>query len=213
MRQWLWVVAVWAVSLSPAARQDAPKKLCPAEGFGADPKVAEIATAKPAAGYYGCQPGHDCLSAKLAPGDPFLVWHVEGEWTCGYHSDRNGAAPMWVRSKDIRMLPVEANPQLDAWAGTWGGGENTITVERSKTPGKLDLEGHAVWHGINNVEHVGDFGATAAPNGNHLHVTDGPCQIDLTLIGRFLITDDNSACGGFNVHFSGIWNRSPEHGR
>jgi hypothetical protein len=34
------------------------------------------------------------------------------------------------------------------------------------------------------------------------------CIVDLTLIGKHLVANDNARCGGFNVRFWGIWNRA-----
>jgi hypothetical protein len=191
--------------LRNVAMQTPPKKLCEFPGF-ADPKLAEVTQATTA--YYGCSAQTACLSSNLPKGEPVLVYTSEGDWTCGYHSDRNGAAPVWVRSQDIRSVAVETSPRLDAWAGTWGDGENHIEIQPSKSAGKLDLVGDAVWHGLGDNVHLGHFEGTTAPTGNHLHVSDDGCTVDLTLLGKYLVTDDNSGCGGINVHFAGLWRRA-----
>ncbi len=46
------------------------------------------------------------------------------------------------------------------------------------------------------------------PAGNHLHVEDDACHIDLALIGRYILANDNNGCGGANVRFWGVWKRA-----
>jgi hypothetical protein len=192
--------------------QEKPGKLCIFDGFGANPKLAEIATPESTIGYYGCSSPTNCLPAKLAPGAPVVVFQVEGDWTCGYLSQHDGAGPGWVRSKDIRPVPFDPNPSPDAWAGTWANGEGRIRIRRAETPGKLKLQGTAVWHGLKNVVHTGGFDGEATPDGHHLHFSEAgaySCMIDLTLIGKYLVADDNDRCGGANVRFWSVWMRAP----
>jgi hypothetical protein len=214
IRSLLSAAAIWVTTVPVCAGQGAPRELCSSDDSGTTPKLAEIAAAQPTTAYYFCSPGTDCLSATLAPGDPILVWKVEGDWTCGYHEDRHGAAPVWVRSKDIRPLHFDPSPPLDAWLGTWEGGEGHIWIQKSKAPGRLELDGVAQWHGLGDVVHLGNFAGEVSPNGNHVHFVEsfaGSCTVDLTLIGKYLVVDDNSACGGMNVRFSGLWKRVGQH--
>jgi hypothetical protein len=192
-----------------AAAQDRPGKMCGFDGFGANPKLAEVTRAT--VGYFGCASAKDCLPAKLAAGDAVTVYHAEGDWTCSYIQQRDGAGPGWVKSRDIREVPVDPAPPLDAWLGTWANGRGRIRIAMSNPPAKLHLAGDAEWHGRGGVVHTGDFEGDAAPSGNHLHfVEDGAdsCTVDLTLIGKYLVADDNDRCGGMNVRFWGVWKRS-----
>ena len=201
---------VIAVSWRPA--QDRPKTACSFDGFSANPVLAEIATAKNTVGYFGCSSSRNCLSAKLAPGDPVVVFQAEGDWTCGYLSQAKGAGPGWVRSNDIRPVSFDAAPPLDAWVGAWANGDDRIRIQTSKAPGKLELKGEAVWHGrTKDAIHTGDFAGEVAPVGNHLHFVESgadSCTVDLTLIGKYLVANDNNRCGGENVRFWGIWKRA-----
>ena len=203
----LSAAAIW---VTVSAGQGGPREFCSADGFGTNPTLAEVATAQPTTGYYGCSPDRECLSAILAPGDPIQVYRAKGDWTCGYHADSRGAAPVWVRSKDIRPIHFDPSPPLTAWLGTWEVWGDRIMIGMSKAPGSLDLQGKAFWHGQGDVVHFGNFAGKAAPNGNHLRFVEdgaGSCTVDLTLIGKYLVTDDNSACGGMNVRFAGFWKR------
>jgi hypothetical protein len=169
-----------------AAGQQPPKTPCIFDGFDTDSKLAET----------------------LKNGDPVVVTRVEGDWTCGYLVGRKGSGPGWVRSRDIRLVDSDPNPPLVAWTGTWVQGENQIRIQSSKTPGELDLEGEAYWHGIGDNVHSGEFASAATPAGNHLHVEDDACHIDLAVIGRYLLANDNDNCGGLNVRFWGVWKHS-----
>jgi hypothetical protein len=203
--------AIWAIAVSWSAAQDRPKTLCGFDGFSANPILAEVATAKSTVAYYGCSSGQDCLPTKLAPGDPVVVYQAAPDWTCGYLSQSKGAGPGWVRSKDIRLLSFDAAPPLDAWLGTWANGEDRIHIQTSKTPGKVELQAEAVWRGRKDVVHTGDFAGEASPAGNHLHFVESgadSCTVDLTLIGKYLVANDNNLCGGENVRFWGIWKRA-----
>jgi hypothetical protein len=183
----LRTIAALLLATIGVAAQDRPGKLCTYDGFSTNPKLAEVA------------------------GDPLLVYRVEGAWTCGYLSQHGGAGPAWVRSAEIRLVQVDPNPPLAAWAGTWKGGEDRVTIQLSKTPGSLALKGAAVWRGRANAVHTGDFEGEGTPQGNHLHFVDSgtdSCTIDFTLVGAYIVADDNNKCGGMNVRFQGIWKRA-----
>jgi hypothetical protein len=148
------------------------------------------------------------LAETLKTGDPVVVNRVEGDWTCGYLVGRKGSGPGWVRSSEIRLIDSDPTPPLAAWAGTWVQGENRITIQNSKTPHTLHLGGEAYWRGIGDNVHSGEFSGDASPVGNQLHVEDDACHIDLALIGKYLLANDNNSCGGLNVRFWGVWKHS-----
>ena len=189
-----------------ALAQERPQKACSFDGFSADPKLAEVT--KATVGYFGCLMAKDCRPAKLAAGEALMPYNSDGDWTCAYLQQRDGAGPGWVRPQDIRAVPADPAPPLDAWSGTWVNRGDHIRIVASKASGKLHLEGDAKWHGIADVVHYGKFAGAATPVGNHLHFVDDPCIVDLTLIGKFLVANDNNQCGGMNVRFLGLWTRS-----
>jgi hypothetical protein len=168
-----------------AAGQQPPKTPCEFDGFDTNSKLAET----------------------LKTGDPVVVNRVEGDWTCGYLVGRKGSGPGWVQSRDIRLVDSDPNPPLTAWTGTWVQGENRIRIQSSKIPGKLALHGEAYWHGFGDNVHSGEFSGDAIPLGNHLHVEDDSCKIDLALMGKYILANDNNSCGGLNVRFWGVWKR------
>jgi len=202
-------VSIAAGALAASA-QDRPSSVCTFDGIGARPDVAEVA-AERADAYFGCAAAASCLSGAVAAGDPVLVYNKKGDWTCGYVTAQDGGGAGWIRSKDIRLVEVDPNPLLTAWAGTWAGGQARVAIALSQEQGQLDLSGQAVWHGAGDVTHTGDLAGHALPSGNRLHYADGSkvdsCTIDLTLAGKFIIADDNGHCGGMNVRFAGVWRR------
>ena len=179
------IALAFLATLSIAAGQPAPQSPCIFDGFDTNAKLAEI----------------------INTGDPVVVSRVEGDWTCGYLTSRKGAAQGWVRSHDIRLLSFDPNPPLAAWIGTWAQDENRIRIQNSKTAGKVTLDGEAYWHGLRGNVNSGEFSAEATPAGNHLHLEDELCQIDLAMWGKYLLASDNNMCGGMNVRFWGVWKR------
>jgi len=191
-----------------ATAQDRPQKSCNFDGFSADPKLAEVIGAT--VGYFGCATAKDCLPTKLAAGDAVTLYHTDGGWTCAYLQQKDGAGPGWVKTSAIREVKADPAPPLEAWFGKWVQGDDEIRITAAKSGGKLHLAGDAVWQGGGGVAHTGEFEGDAAPAGNHLHfVEDGPdsCTVDLTLIGKYLVANDNQMCGGLNVRFWGVWKR------
>jgi hypothetical protein len=83
----------------------------------------------------------------------------------------------------------------------------TATIQRG-TGDTLRIEGHAWWLGARGVSHSGSIKARAVPSGNRLHFVESTCTLDLALVGKYIVADDNEQCGGANVRFWGIWRRS-----
>ena len=178
--------AICVAIVSAAAGQQPPKTPCIFDGFDTNSKLAET----------------------LEKRDPVVVTRVEGDWTCGYLVGRKGSGQGWVRSRDIRLVDSDPNPPLTAWSGTWVQAENRIRIQSSNSPGKLAVHGEAYWHGLGENVHLGEFSGDAIPAGNHLHVEDDSCEIDLALMGKYILANDNNSCGGLNVRFWGVWRRA-----
>lgn len=201
------VLALLAIT-SSAAGQQPPGSACEFDGFDVNAKLAEVS--KPTTAYYACAVGKKCLPMALKPGDTVVISRSEADWTCGYLTARKGGAPGWVRSQDISAIAADPNPPLTAWIATWVQAENRITIERSKTAGKVSLDGEAYWRGSRDNVHEGSIEGEATPRGNRLHYEEGSsesCTVDLALIGEYLLSNDNNKCGGMNVRFWGIWRR------
>jgi len=201
-----------SVSASGSA-QTKPTEACPFLGFESSPQkqpnLAEVNKKTPVPMWIACDSSKGCISLKLDPGSPVLIYRNNGEWTCGYAVDRHGAAPAWFRTTDLQPLKFTPAPPLEAWYGVWKNGADRLVLSPSKNAGELRIVGNATWHGLNGNEHFGNAKGNAVPSGNRLHLVDGECVIDLTLAGKYILANDNQGCGGMNVSFSGFWKRTP----
>jgi len=176
-----------------ASPQKAPHEKCSFDGSGA--ALAEVIA----------------KSANEQPTDMVVVYRVQGDWTCGYLAHKTGGRPGWIPSAAIRVLTADPKPPLDAWLGTWREGEEYITIAKAQTPEKLALESGRAIHGAKHVAPAGEIKGEAIPDGNHAHfVEKDNCVVDLTLYGKYLLSEDNHFCGDVNVRFWGIWTRSKE---
>ena len=158
----------------------------------------------------GCGSPKGCVEAPVAQGTPVQIYRQEGVWTCGYVSGHDGAGPAWIRTGALSLVRYSDHPSLSAWTGTWSGGEDHVTISHADTPGALHLAGSAVWQG-SYTSHLGDTKGVATPIDNHLHFLEGgpgSCSIDLILLDRYMLAEDNQACGGLNARFQGIWKRA-----
>lgn len=154
-----------------------------------------------------CGSPKGCIQAPVAKGTPVQIYRQQGVWTCGYVSGLDGAGPAWLRTDALRIHSYSDYPPASAWTGTWAGGEDHVKIWLASKPGALRLAGSAVWQG-EHTSHLGNTKGVVTPSGNHLHfVENGPgsCTIDLTLIDRYILAEDNQACGGLNARFQGIW--------
>jgi hypothetical protein len=187
-----------------AAAQNVPKSACDFDGFDVNSRLAEVAA--PATAYYGCGTGK-CLPMPLKAGDPMVISRADGAWTCGYLVSPKGSAQGWIHSLDIRPVAFDLNPPLSAWVGSWGQDRNHILIRVSN--GKLHIEGEAYWHGGGNNVHSGSLSGEASPMGHKLRYSESDaCTVDLALLGKYLLANDNNMCGGANVRFWGIWRRA-----
>ena len=85
-------------------------------------------------------------------------------------------------------------------------------ISTGAAPGHLRVNGQAYWFGAvvkgERVVHEGAVEGEARTNENRLHITEGGCEVDLSLIGNFLNVQDNRECGGMNVTFAGVWQKT-----
>lgn len=203
---------LFLVSSLAVAAQTRPTSACPFRDFDNNPQhnpqIAEVVTKTAATTWMACDSPKGCISLRVDPGSPVLIYTTDGPWTCGYYADRHGAGPAWFRSSELRLVKYELNPPISAWKGTWTGGEDRIVIVPAKDGNTLHLKGNATWHGARGVEHFGHAEGDATPTGNHLHFVEGgpdSCTIDLTLVGKFIVADDNELCGALNARFRGFW--------
>ena len=135
-------------------------------------------------------------------GVPAVVYHAEGAWTCV--GLENG--PRWVRSTELRAVPVDTKPRPTAWVGRWPMSNGSVTIRRHSGD-TLRIDGHAWWLGLPGVSHSGRIGGLVVPSGNRVHFVEDDCVLDLALVGTYIVAMDNQHCGGANVRFWGFWKR------
>jgi hypothetical protein len=156
------------------------------------------------------QPAARCEFEGFAPdfplalraGVPAIVYHVDGAWTCaGFQS-----GPRWVRSAELRSVPPDTTPRPAAWVGRWMLPAGAATIWRGSGD-TLRIEGRAWWLGARGASHSGSIRALAVLSRNRVHFLDNMCELDLALVGEYVVAGDNERCGGMNVRFWGIWRR------
>lgn len=143
----------------------------------------------------------------LIPGDQLAVAKTHGKFICGWYSPAKGSSTVgWLLSSDLEISPPDAVPSPDKWAGTWSAysGSHSITI-KNETTGSLRMHGEASWTGITGSVHIGNFNSSTKPQGNQVSLDDGMCKVNLTLLGDYLVANDNSYCGGANVRFNGVY--------
>jgi hypothetical protein len=154
-----------------------------------------------------CDPRNsDCLahSPIAADSGPFELLMQEDGWSC---VERSGPGTIWVRSENINPIVPEPQPSVAAWIGHWVQGDGYINI--SSNDGRhVRIEGEDDWRGVGDVVHTGRISFEVAPTKNPLALTDGVCDVTMTLVGDYLLLHDNMGCGGLNVRFQGSWKRT-----
>ncbi|AWN41532.1 hypothetical protein DK389_14680 [Methylobacterium durans] len=163
--------------------------------------------------------------AYLVAGNPVVVSGTSGAFACATYLGAKGATRSgWLPRAALTESPAAA-PDLDAWTGRWTSGpEQTIAIRRSGQ--SLTVEGDATY-GAQDPDRVrrgavnmGSFSVTIRPEGSALVFTDGEqgvigaydaeefsCSVRMRLLPPILAVESNSACGGMNVSFSGLYRR------
>lgn len=166
----------------------------------------------------------------VVPGDMVLAGVTANGLTCVSY-----IAPNAKRVKDefpetSGFLPASALVErpltaltLDDWFGTWTrSAEGEIDILRSPS-GKLKILGSATFGARDprrakvGAVNMGELDGEAHPKGNMIALGPGydgtkpfgddrsECRAKLRLFGRYLVVEDNLACGGMNVSFTGIY--------
>lgn len=166
----------------------------------------------------------------VVPGDTVLAGVTARGLTCVSY-----IAPNVRRVKDefpetSGFLPASAlveQPQaaltLDDWFGSWArSAEGEVDIMRAPD-GKLKILGSATFGAKDprrakaGAVNMGELDGEALPKGNMIALGAGydgtkpfgddrsECRAKLRLFGRYLVVEDNMACGGMNVSFTGIY--------
>jgi hypothetical protein len=147
--------------------------------------------------------------AYLVNGDQVIVSRVYGSWRCSWYQPAKGSETVgWIPAANLQLNHEPSETDLESWIGTWKYYDDTIVIKHKAGSRALDVNGDAIWHGLNNNVHTGETSGSASPQGNRLEITDDICKVRLIMVGGRIVASDNSDCGGANVRFDGVYTRS-----
>ena len=166
----------------------------------------------------GCpSKGAECKRAKyLVPGNAVLVGKSTADWTCVWYQGRKHEIVSWVSKKNVAVRsPVPFHPVRD-WVGTWSDRVAKIHISPVKNSDHLHISSKLRWEGGNSPEgepraNYGGIEAALTVQGSKATGAEGACQVVLTRVGKYLVADDNGACGGMNVRHTGVYLRRPNY--
>lgn len=149
--------------------------------------------------------------AYLVAGDIVVAGDTKGPFTFVEFVSAAGRNSMgWIATSTLTGFKAAPQP-LSAWLGRWSGTEEDITITPTRKQGLLHAEGNALW-GTGDPErvknggvHMGEFKGDFTPANGTAEIVDSDsadCRVTLTLLGPYLLTEDNNQCGGVNVSFN-----------
>lgn len=160
----------------------------------------------------------------LVAGDVVLTSERREPFVCATFANPRGSETIgWLPAAALEpMLPV-ATLAASAWHGTWRRIEATIRIKPAPG-GALAIEGTAAWgsHDPDRVArgavHNGEISGVAVPANSALFFSDetaasfekvpeNVCAVRMRRIAHYLVVEDNKACGGMNVSFTGLYVR------
>lgn len=145
------------------------------------------------------------LKSYLISGDTLIVSKTYNNFVCGWFQPVKGSETVgWISLGSLKIIKPDFNPTMNKWLGSWRFYDNTITIT-TDSMGKVKIVGEAFWKGLGDNIHIGEVNGVAKPQGNLLTIEEEICKIKMTLIGDYLIANDNSDCGGANVTFDGVY--------
>ena len=163
-------------------------------------------------------------SAYLVAGDVVLTSERRGEVVCATFANSKGVDTAgWLPAAALEPVPHAEAPVPSGWVGTWRRIDAQIVI-KAASGGALGVGGTATW-GANDPGRVergtvrsGEISGAAKPVGDTLFISDAPadtfenapstdCAVRMRRIAHYLLVEDNNACGGMNVSFSGIYVR------
>jgi hypothetical protein len=168
---------------------------------------------------YECRPGSKCSDKDIfmVDGDRVVTGGVEGEQVYVWFRGRGKAMRGWLPAAHVKDLPLDTNPALEKWEGTWTVDDvHRIVIKRDPTTHQLTITANAKWYGVKledgeQVIHTGGVRGNALPDGNRLIIRSGAdsaaCVLQLELVDEFLAAEDNMHCGGMNVSFTDVYTR------
>lgn len=183
----------------------------------------------------GCPASGEACQRRgfVVPGDEVVAGPIRGDFVCvtyiapnpkrvkGKFTETDGFLP-----KSALVAVEQGAPAITQWPGTWLRSTEADIVITREGADRLKIFGEATF-GAQDPERIkrgavnmGEMSETAKPIGNRLAFGEGytdpakpfpdmggECLARLTLLGRYLVAEDNLGCGGMNVTFNGVYAR------
>jgi hypothetical protein len=168
------------------------------------------------------------LKAHLVPGDEVLMDAADAGYVCALFKSQGGIETTgWLPRTALELVTPRPAPARE-WEGKWQRDRDTQIVIKSRAE-DVAVSGNAIWGGHDRERvkrgaiHTGVLNGKGRPRGQTLAIGYDPdrsdlppapaearddCAAKLELYGRYLLVEDNGACGGINVSFTGIYVRA-----
>jgi hypothetical protein len=165
----------------------------------------------------------------LVPGDEVVVIGTKGDFVCAsYASKRGRITDGWLPRSAISIVQDQPDVGTKDWIGRWqSGSEQTIGIKQADKAGVLAIEGNATW-GASDPERVkrgavniGSLEGEAKAEGATIsfgigengtlpfdQADEADCKVQMQRLGPYLLVKDNNMCGGMNVSFTSVYQRT-----
>jgi hypothetical protein len=164
------------------------------------------------------------LKAFLVPGDDVLIVARDGPSVCATFKSPRGAETNGWLPRAALSLPTPKPASAQAWVGKWRR-DGEAEIDLRSHDDEVEASGQASWGGSDpqrvreGAVHTGEISGKGEPRDGILTIgyADGSappppngsdCAARLRLLGRYLVVEDNGACGGVNVSFTGVYVRN-----
>jgi hypothetical protein len=167
------------------------------------------------------------LKAFIVAGDDVLVIAADGPYVCATFKSPGGIETSgWLPRAALQIAGPEPAP-AQQWEGKGRRGGDAEILLKSHGDA-VEVSGQASWGGSDpkrvkrGAINTGELAGEGKPRDQTLAIGYDPdgsgfppaedaadCAARLRLYGRYLAVEDNGACGGLNVRFTGVYVRAP----
>lgn len=229
----LAVVVAGAGGAVPGAHAQTPSGDCLPAVFGDKLAVARVVKSRGRVHFFnGAAARKTCprLSAEcrtttyLVGGDVVLTSDRRDGFVCVTYANSQGRdTGGWMPADALEAVSQDGIAVPSGWTGEWRRIEAQINIKPS-SGGAIAIDGSATWGGNDpgrvkrGTVRSGAVSAVARPSGDTVFFTEGnassfdsagkdTCAVRMRRIAQYMLVEDNDACGGINVSFSGIYVR------
>ena len=164
----------------------------------------------------GCPEADDCRALGqpyVVPGDTVIVSRLRMGHACAFYPGTGAGTAGYLPLEQLELIAPDMAPGDSAWIDAWTGPETDITISQTRAGPRV--AGMAFWYGAPtsdgfHVVHDGEIRGPLTIFGNRARFDDGFCIVDFTLLGDYLLTNDNGRCGGANVRFVNVYQREEQ---